>query len=52
MPSSVGIFVYKEDTCRVHRMQSGGRGVDSIRLIKLLLSLMYDGRDLAIGCSQ
>ncbi len=52
MPSSVGILVYREVTSSVHRRQSFGRGVDSMKLMKSLLSFMYEGRDCAIGWSQ
>ena len=50
MPSSCGIFVYREVTSAVTKMALGGRGGSfSLRLRKCFVSLTCDGRLLARG---
>ncbi len=49
MPPSVWMLVYRDETSS---MQEGSLWVRGINLIKFLLSLIWDGRDCAKGCSQ
>ena len=50
MPSSCGMFVYKDVTSAVTKRALGGRGGSfPMRLRKCFVSLMSDGRLLARG---
>ena len=50
MPSSCGMFVYRDVTSAVTKMALGGRGWGfSMKLRKCFVSLMCDGRLLARG---
>ncbi len=52
LPSLWGILVYSDETSMVAIRHSPLIGVDSIRLMKSVVSLMKDGNDFIIGCSQ
>ncbi len=51
-PSLWGILVYSDETLMVASRHSPLIGVDSIRLMKSVVSLMKDSSDFIIGCSQ
>ena len=52
IPSSCGMFVYREVTSIEASIQSSGRAVVSSRLMKSVVSLMNDGSVCMYGCSQ
>ena len=52
IPSSCGMFVYREVTSIEASIQSSGRAVVSSRLMKSVVSLMNDGSVCTYCCSQ
>ena len=52
IPSSCGMFVYRQVTSMDASMQSFGRAVVSSRLMKSVVSLMNDGSICTYGCRQ
>ena len=52
IPSSCGMFVYRLLTSIVSNIVCAGSGVDSMKFINCLLSLMYEGVSFIAGCSS
>ena len=52
LPSSCGILVYNDETSIDARIQSFGKGVLSMRLMKSVVSLTYEGSPFIRGCSH
>ena len=52
LPSLCGILVYSDETSIDASTHSLFIGVISIRLMKSVVSLIKDGNDFMIGCSQ
>ena len=52
LPSSCGILVYNDETSIDARIQSFGKGVLSMRLMKSVVSLTYEGSHFIRGCSR
>ena len=52
IPSSCGMFVYRLLTSIVSSIVCAGSGVDSMKFINCLLSLMYEGVSFIAGCSS
>ena len=52
LPSSCGTLVYNDETSIDARIQSFGKGVLSMRLMKSVVSLTYEGSPFIRGCSH
>ena len=52
IPSCCGMLVYRLLTSIVSSIVCAGSGVDSMRLMNCLLSLMYEGVSFIAGCSS